>query len=158
MAAGLGMNQLQEEIERFKEMLQLMAQGGKEEVENIFRYVDQRLTDLYRMIRVVIEQEQRKQGLDHSDRNRRASLSDKSFSYYTEEDIRRMNETVALLAQRLKNRLAVRRKKAARGRFDVKETRCAKICSLAASRSVSSSIAGKKRNLRSLFCATYPIP
>jgi uncharacterized protein with von Willebrand factor type A (vWA) domain len=122
MAAGLGMNQLQEEIERFKEMLQLMAQGGKEEVENIFRYVDQRLTDLYRMIRVVIEQEQRKQGLDHSDRNRRASLSDKSFSYYTEEDIRRMNETVALLAQRLKNRLAVRRKKAARGRFDVKET------------------------------------
>jgi hypothetical protein len=49
-------------------------------------------------------------------------LADKSFAFYTEEDIRRMNDAVTRLAQRLKNRFSVRRKTAARGRFDVKET------------------------------------
>ena len=122
MAARLGMNPLQEEIDRFKGMLRLLGQGGRQDVEDVLRYVEQRVTDLYRMIREIIEQEQRKQGLDPSDRYRRGPLNDKNFSYYTEEDIRRMNETVALLARRLKDRLAVRRKKAARGRFDVKET------------------------------------
>jgi len=121
MAGRLHMDRLQEEIMRFKGMLPLLAQGG-EEIQAVQGYVDQRLKDLYRMIRELIEQEQRKGGFDVSDRNRMASLSDKSFNYYTEDDIRRMNEAVTRLAQRLKNRLAVRRRKASRGRFDVKKT------------------------------------
>lgn len=60
--------------------------------------------------------------MDAADRNRLASLSEKSFNYYTQEDIRRMNEAVARLAERFKNRLSVRRKKSARGRFDIKRT------------------------------------
>lgn len=121
MAARLQTDRVQEEIERFRGMLQLLAEGG-EEIQNVLRYLDQRLKDLHQMMREIIEQEQRKQGVELSERNRWVSLSDKSFSYYTEEDIRRMNEAVAHLAQRLKNRLAVRRRKAAKGRFDVKET------------------------------------
>ena len=121
MAGRLKLDRLQEEIERFKGMLRLLPRAG-EEIQNFQGYVDQRLKDLYRMIRELIEQEQRNGGLDVSDRNRVSSLTDKSFNYYTEEDIKRMNEAVTRLAQRLKNRLAVRRKKAARGRFDVKET------------------------------------
>lgn len=121
MAARLQTDRLQDEIERFKGMLRLLGEGSPG-VENFLRYLDQRLKDLYRMIREVIEQEQRQRGMEPSDRNRLGSLSDKSFSYYTEEDVRRMNEAVTALAQRLKNRLAVRRQKAARGRFDVKST------------------------------------
>jgi uncharacterized protein with von Willebrand factor type A (vWA) domain len=121
MASRLKTDRLQEEIERFKALLQLLGDNG-EDVRNTIRYLDQRLKDLYRMIREIIQQEQRKQGMDAADRNRLASLNEKSFGYYSEDDIRRMNEAVARLAQRFKNRLSVRRKKAARGRFDVKET------------------------------------
>ncbi len=121
MAARLQTDRLRDEIERFKGVLQLPGEAAGE-VQNLLRYLDQRFKDLYRTIREIIEQEQRKHGMQPSEPNRLGSLSDKSFSYYTEEDVRRMNEAVAFLAQRLKNRLAVRRKKAARGRFDVKET------------------------------------
>ncbi len=86
------------------------------------RYLDERMRDLNRLLREIIQQEQRKSGVEPSDYIQRSSFADKSFSFYTEDDIRRMNEAVARLAQRLKNRLSVRRKKAARGRFNVKET------------------------------------
>jgi uncharacterized protein len=60
--------------------------------------------------------------MDPNPHGRTSALADKSFSFYTEDDIRRMNDAVARLAQRLKNRLSVRRKKATRGRFNVKAT------------------------------------
>jgi uncharacterized protein len=121
MASRLQTDRLQEEIERFKARLQLLS-NDSEDVQNTARYLDQRLKDLYQMIRELIRQEQRKEGMDPSDRNRLSLLSEKSFSYYTEEDIRRMNEAVTRLAQRFKNRLSIRRKNAARGRFDIKRT------------------------------------
>src|SRR5207245_9398666 len=80
------------------------------------------MRDLNRLLREIIQQEQRKRGVEPTDYNRRSTLADKSFAFYTEDDIRRMNDAVTRLAQRLKNRLSVRRKKAARGRFNVKET------------------------------------
>src|ERR1041384_8106979 len=80
------------------------------------------MRDLNRLLREIIQQEQRKKGLEPRDSSQRSALGDKSFAFYTEDDIRRMNDAVARLAQRLKNRLSVRRKKAARGRFNVKQT------------------------------------
>src|SRR5439155_5043884 len=99
-------------IERFKAMLQLLA-GNGENLQNVMRYLDERLRDLNRLLREIIQQEQKKRGLDPSDRSHRSSFADKSFAFYTEDDIRRMNDAVTRLAQRLKNRLSVRRKKAA---------------------------------------------
>ena len=121
MAARLRLDRVQTEIERFKAMLQMLA-GSGEDLRNVMRYLDERLRDLNRLLREVIQQEQKKRGLDPSDRTQRSSFADKSFAFYTEDDIRRMNDAVTRLAQRLKNRLSVRRKKAARGRFNVKET------------------------------------
>ncbi|MPZ77016.1 MAG: VWA domain-containing protein [Deltaproteobacteria bacterium] len=121
MASRLELDKLQDEIERLKGRLQMLAESG-ENLESVVRYLDQRLKDLYRMLRELIQQEQRKRGMDPSDRNRLVSLAEKSFSFYSEEDIQRMNEAVVRLAQRFKNRLSVRRKNAARGRFDVKKT------------------------------------
>ncbi len=121
MAARLDFSRVQSEIERFKGMLQMLGENG-EDLRNVIRYLDERMRDLNRLLREVIQQERRKQGLDQRDHIQRLSLADKSFSFYTEDDIRRMNEAVTRLAQRLKNRLSVRRKKAARGRFNVKNT------------------------------------
>lgn len=121
MAARLQLDRVQSEIERFRGMLQMLGESG-EDLQNVLRYLDERMRDLNRLLREIISQEQRKKGLEPRDSSQRGSLGDKSFAFYTEDDIRRMNEAVARLAQRLKNRLSVRRKKAVRGRFNVKET------------------------------------
>jgi uncharacterized protein len=121
IASRLELDKLQDDIERLKGRLKMLAQGG-ENLESVIRYLDQRLKDVYRMLREIIQQEQRKRGMEPSDRNRLVTLAEKSFSFYSEDDIQRMNEAVMRLAQRFKNRLSVRRKNAARGRFDVNET------------------------------------
>ena len=121
MAARLGLDRVHTDVERFKGMLQMLAESG-EDLQNVIRYLDERMRDLNRLLREIIQQEQRKRGVEPNDHSPRSSFADKSFSFYTEDDIRRMNEAVARLAQRLKNRLSVRRKKAARGRFNVKAT------------------------------------
>jgi len=121
IASKLELDKLQDEIERLKGHLKMLAQDG-EDSESVIRYLDQRLKDLYGMLREIIYQEQRKRGIDASDRNRSVTLAEKSFSFYSEDDIQRMHEAVTRLAQRFKNRLSVRRKNAARGRFDLNET------------------------------------
>jgi hypothetical protein len=121
LGARLELERVQNEIERFKGLLQMLGENG-DDLQNIMRYLDERLRDLNRLLREAIQQEQRKQGHEPRDASARSSLADKSFAFYSEDDIRRMNDAVTRLAQRLKNRLSVRRKKAARGRFDVKKT------------------------------------
>jgi uncharacterized protein with von Willebrand factor type A (vWA) domain len=121
MSARLQLDRVQSELERFRGMLQMLGENG-EDLQNVMRYLDERMRDLNRLLRETIQQEQRKKGLEPRDASQRSSLADKSFAFYTEDDIRRMNDAVARLAQRLKNRLSVRRKRAARGRFNVKET------------------------------------
>jgi uncharacterized protein with von Willebrand factor type A (vWA) domain len=124
LGARLELERVQNEVERFKALLQTLADSGQngEDMRDLLRYLDERLRDLNRLLREAIQQEQRKQGHEPRDSSARSALADKSFAFYTEEDIRRMNEAVTRLAQRLKNRLSVRRKKTARGRFNVKET------------------------------------
>ena len=121
LGARLELERVQNDIERFKALLQMVGENG-DDLKNIMRYLDERLRDLNRLLREAIQQEQRKQGHEPRDSSARSSLADKSFAFYSEDDIRRMNDAVTRLAQRLKNRLSVRRKKAARGRFDVKKT------------------------------------
>ncbi|HSE87821.1 MAG TPA: VWA domain-containing protein [Candidatus Binatia bacterium] len=121
MAGRLQLDRVRTEAEALKAMLQMLAKGG-EDLPNVMLYLDERMRDLNRLLREIIHQEQRKRGVEPSDYSQRSAFADKSFSFYTEDDIRRMNEAVARLAQRLKNRLSVRRKKAARGRFNVKAT------------------------------------
>ena len=121
MAARLQLDRTQSEIERFKAMLRMLGESG-EDLQRVMRYLDERMRDLNHLLRAIIQQEQRKKGFEPKDSSQRSSLMDKSFAFYTEDDIRRMNDAVSRLAQRLKNRLSVRRKKATRGRFDVKKT------------------------------------
>jgi len=120
MAARLELEGLRQELERFMAMAREEG-GDAETLEKILRYVDRRLQDLNRMIRNLVQQELKKNDYA-SDRERLDYLYQKSFAYYTEEEIRRMKEVVARLARRFKDRLSVRRKRASRGRLDAKET------------------------------------
>ncbi|HET8564116.1 MAG TPA: VWA domain-containing protein [Candidatus Binatia bacterium] len=121
MAGRLELDRVQNEVERFRDTVRLLVKNG-EDVRNILAYLGERLKELNRVLRELIRQEQRKQGVEPSDRTRATPFAEKSFAFYTEDDIRRMNEAVARLAQRLKNRLSVRRKTASKGRFNVKDT------------------------------------
>ena len=124
LGTRLQLEQVQRDIEALKALLGAPAENGEssEDIQKMIRYLEERLRDLNRLLREVIQQEQRKQGHEPRESSARSALADKSFTFYTEDDIRRMNDAVTQLARRLKNRLSVRRKKAARGRFDVKKT------------------------------------
>jgi uncharacterized protein with von Willebrand factor type A (vWA) domain len=117
----LGFSKVRTEFQHFKAVV-AQLRADPETLEKISQYVDRRLQDLERMVRDLIMRTLKISGSAASERERLDVLSQKSFSYYTEEDIRKMNEVVTRLAQRFKNLLSVRRKKARRGRFDVKAT------------------------------------
>ncbi len=63
-----------------------------------------------------------RQDVSRRERQRLDSLAEKSFFYLTEEEIRRMQEAVTRLAQRLRNVISIRRRRARRGRFDSSAT------------------------------------
>jgi uncharacterized protein with von Willebrand factor type A (vWA) domain len=86
------------------------------------RFVDRRLQELQEMIRRLVRGELEQRDVGQRDAARMQALSEKSFYYLSEDEIRRMKEAVTKLAERLKNVLAVKRRTARKGKFDVKDT------------------------------------
>ena len=104
-------------IERLRE------QGMSEEELAQLQELMQAVQDaLRRAVRQYAEQELDKQNHDYLERFRRESLQEKSFYNLSEEDIRKMREVVARLAQKLKNIISMRRRRERRGKFDLKTT------------------------------------
>lgn len=121
MAQTLGLGALAEELDALKNRL---GQGGIDPalLEQLRRLIDRRLQDFTDMIKQAVRLELEKQ--DHTQRQnqRMQSLAEKSFYYLSEDEIRRMKEAVAKLAQRLKNVVSIRRRHAKRGKFDLQRT------------------------------------
>ena len=111
VASELGLGALVREIERLKEQLQ-----GND--ARFAQYLERRLQDLNDMIKALVRGQLERQDVARRDHERLAALSDKSFFYLTEEEIRRMQEAVQKLAQRLRNVISIRRRRARRGKFD----------------------------------------
>ncbi len=120
-AQSLGLGGLSEELDQLKEQL---GQAGlpAELNEALQRLIDQRLRDLREMIRRTVRIELEKRDQAQRERNRLASLAEKSFYYLSEDEMRRMREAVTKLAQRLKNVVSIRRKRGKRGKFDLNDT------------------------------------
>lgn len=72
--------------------------------------------------RQLAERELDKNSPEFVERLRRESLREKSFFNLTQEDVARMREIVARLAQKMKNIVNLRRKRERRGTFDLKAT------------------------------------
>lgn len=121
MANAFGLRELLQEIERFRDRLGALGLDP-ETAQRLRRYLDSRLRELALLMKEVVRQELEKTDLARRESQRLQTLGEKSFFYLSEDEIRRMKEAVTKLAQRLKNVIAVKRKRAKRGKFDVKDT------------------------------------
>ncbi len=121
LARQLGLDKIEREIQQLREQLEKsdMPATAKARME---QYLDRRLKALDDIIRRYVRAEREKRNLRERESQRLQQLGEKSFYYLTEDEMRRMNEAIARLAQRLRNIVSVRRKRAKRGRFDVKKT------------------------------------
>lgn len=121
MAEAMGVEGLKGELDQLRETLDEMDLPP--ELRDLLeQLLEQRMRDLREMIRRAVRMELEKRDHTQRERDRMATLAEKSFYYLSEDEMRRMKEAVARLAQRLKNVVAVRRKRAKRGKFDVKAT------------------------------------
>lgn len=121
LAETMGLGGVARELERMKEGVS-EAELPPELREKLQKLLDQRLKDLTDVIKRFVRSELEKQDHTLRERQRMQNLAEKSFYYLSEDEIRRMKEAVAKLAQRLKNVVAIRRKKAKRGKFDLNDT------------------------------------
>lgn len=119
IAQALGVGALAQELENLKSQLDGLP---PELQEKLARLLDQRLKDLAQMIKQMVRLELQKRDPSARENQRTRSLEEKSFYYLSEDEIRRMKDAVAKLAQRLKNIVAIRRRRGKRGKFDVKAT------------------------------------
>ncbi|MBI4526192.1 MAG: VWA domain-containing protein [Deltaproteobacteria bacterium] len=121
IAATIAFGALEEELEDLKKSLEGLGMDP-EALAKLSRYVELKLKELSQSIQNLVQQELRKTERNLRQRDREEYLFEKSFSYYTEQDIRRMREVVVKLARRFKNLLSARRRRARKGRFDVQAT------------------------------------
>lgn len=119
MAAALGLGDLGAELDRLRRDL---AGAAPDVARRLDEYLARRLRDLQDLMKGMVRQELDRQDVQRQDRQGLQNLAEKSFFYLTEEEIRRMEEAVTKLAHRLKNVVAVRRRRAKRGRFDSSAT------------------------------------
>jgi uncharacterized protein with von Willebrand factor type A (vWA) domain len=119
VAQALGLSGLSLELARLKELLAGLSPA---DVRRLEAYLDHRLQDLADMIKSLVRGELQRQDVTRGDQQRLQALAEKSFYYLSEEEIRRMQEAVTKLAQRLRNVVSIRRKRARRGKFDSNDT------------------------------------
>ncbi len=121
LARQLGLDKIEREIRELREQLEKMDLGPALRAR-MEEYLDRRLKALEDIIRRYVRMEREKRDVRQKEDPRLNPIGEKSFYYLTEEELRKMNEAVTRLAQRLKNVITIRRKRAKRGRFDIKRT------------------------------------
>lgn len=121
LARALGLDKIEREIKELREQLEKLELGSAFRAK-MEEYLDRRLKMLEDIIRKYVRQEREKRDLKSREETRMNQLGDKSFYYLSEEEMAKMREAITRLAQRLKNIIAVRRKRMKKGRFDIKRT------------------------------------
>jgi len=121
LAEALNLDRLRAELGRVKQLLQEKG-AGSPDFARAAELVERRLDDLGDMVRRLVKDAREMQNFAQRDKVHLRSLAEKSFYYLTEDEVRRMKEAVTKLAQRLKNAISIRRKRARRGRVDIKTT------------------------------------
>ncbi len=121
LARALGLDKIEQEIKELREQLEKLDLGSAFRAK-MEEYLDRRLKMLEDIIRKYVRQEREKRDLKSREEARMNQLADKSFYYLSEEEMGKMREAITRLAQRLKNIIAVRRKRMKKGRFDIKRT------------------------------------
>jgi uncharacterized protein with von Willebrand factor type A (vWA) domain len=120
MQQALGVGDVARELQQISDALGAGEPDPRR--QQMGRFVDRRLQELQEMIRRMVRGELEQRDVGQRDAARMQALAEKSFYYLSEDEIRRMKEAVTKLAARLKNVLAVKRRTAHKGKFDVKDT------------------------------------
>jgi len=119
MAAALGLGNLAAELDGIRTAL---GQADDNTGRRLGGFVDRRQQDLQDLLKAMVRRELDQHDLERRDRQGMQALAEKSFFYLTEDEMRRMQDAVTKLARRLRNVVAVRRKRTRRGRFDSRRT------------------------------------
>ena len=119
MAAALGLGSLAAELDA---MRMALGRADDETARRLGALIDRRQQDLQDLLKTMVRRELDQRDLERRDRQGMQALAEKSFFYLTEDEIRRMQDAVTKLARRLRNIVAIRRKRARRGRFDSRRT------------------------------------
>ncbi|MBI4011473.1 MAG: VWA domain-containing protein [Candidatus Rokubacteria bacterium] len=85
-------------------------------------YMELRLEAFRRLIRQHVERELGRRGYRHEDRLRRELLADKPLFTLSADEVAQMKAVVARLARKIRDALAVRRRREQQGRLDPKRT------------------------------------
>ena len=85
-------------------------------------YMELRLEAFRRLIRQHVERELGRRGYRHEDRLRRELLADKPLFTLSADEVAQMKAVVARLARKIRDALALRRRREERGRLDPKRT------------------------------------
>ncbi len=117
----LGMEGAAQELEGLAERMR--AQGmGDEAIAQMQELIRKLMETVRRAVRNFTERELQQQNHNYMEKFRREMLTEKSFYHLTEDEIARMREVVARLAQRIKNILSIRKKRLKRGKLDLHQT------------------------------------
>jgi uncharacterized protein with von Willebrand factor type A (vWA) domain len=111
-------------LNELRDLAAQLAQAGlsEQQVAALRERIEALQEALRRSVRAFTERELQQQAHDSLERFRRESLLEKSFYHLTEEEVRKMREVVARLAQRIKNVLSIRRRRLKRGKLDLHQT------------------------------------
>jgi uncharacterized protein with von Willebrand factor type A (vWA) domain len=121
LARELGLDRIEAEIKELRDQLEKMDLGPAMKAK-MEEYLERRLKALEDIIRRYVRMEREKRDIRQREDQRMNQIAEKSFYYLSEDELKKMQEAVQRLAQRLKNVIAIRRKRAKKGRFDIKRT------------------------------------
>ena len=93
-----------------------------EQVAALRKMIGTLMESMRKVVRSFTERELQTQNHDYMEKFRQEMLTEKSFYHLTEDEIKRMQEVVHRLAQRIKNILSIRRKRLKKGKLDLHAT------------------------------------
>ncbi|MGH8673015.1 MAG: vWA domain-containing protein [Burkholderiales bacterium] len=121
LARQLGLDRIAAEIKELREQLEKLQLGAQMKAR-MEEYLERRLKALDDIVRRYVRMEREKRDMKTREERRLNDIGEKSFYYLSDEELKKMEEAVTRLAQRLKNVFTVRRKRSRKGRFDIKRT------------------------------------
>jgi uncharacterized protein with von Willebrand factor type A (vWA) domain len=117
----LGLEGAAQELEGLAERMRAMGMG-EDQIHQMQELIRKLMETMRRAVRNFTERELQQQNHNYMEKFRREMLTEKSFYHLTEDEIARMREVVARLAQRIKNILSIRKKRLKRGKLDLHQT------------------------------------
>jgi uncharacterized protein with von Willebrand factor type A (vWA) domain len=120
-AEQLGLEGASQELANLVERMRAMGMGDAQ-IQQLQELMRKLLETVRRSVRNFTERELQQQNHNYMEKFRREMLTEKSFYHLTEDEIARMREVVARLAQRIKNILSIRKKRLKRGKLDLHQT------------------------------------